>query len=81
MKVPRQCPLVLLVKMGWRGGIYERWSRVPLHSIKPRVQTLNLGKAAYGEILIFIWGRLLRAKIFMLMLAGLHERHTVSSSK
>jgi hypothetical protein len=20
MKVPRQCPLVLLVKVGWRGG-------------------------------------------------------------
>jgi hypothetical protein len=35
MKVPRQCPLVLLVKVGWRGGktfgceegIGERWSR------------------------------------------------------
>jgi hypothetical protein len=35
MKVPRQCPLVLLVKLGWRGGktfgceegIGERWSR------------------------------------------------------
>jgi hypothetical protein len=23
MKVPRQCPLVLLVKVGWIGGIYE----------------------------------------------------------
>jgi hypothetical protein len=59
----------------------EKMSRVPLHSIKVRVQTLNLGKAAYGEILIFIWGRLLRAKIFMLMLGGLPERHAVSSSK
>jgi hypothetical protein len=35
MKVPRQYPLVLLVKVGWRGGktfgceegIDERWSR------------------------------------------------------
>jgi hypothetical protein len=35
MKVPRQCPLVLLVKVDWRGGktfgceegIDERWSR------------------------------------------------------
>jgi hypothetical protein len=35
MKVPRQCPLVLLVKVGWRGGKTfgceegrdERWSR------------------------------------------------------
>jgi hypothetical protein len=35
MKIPRQCPLVLLVKMGWRGGKtfgceegrVERWSR------------------------------------------------------
>jgi hypothetical protein len=35
MKVPRQCPLVLLIKVGWRGGktfgceegIDERWSR------------------------------------------------------
>jgi hypothetical protein len=41
MKVPRQCPLVLLVKVGWRGGktfgreesIDEMFSRVPLHSI------------------------------------------------
>jgi hypothetical protein len=35
LKVPRQCPLVLLVKVGWRGGkifgceedIDGRWSR------------------------------------------------------
>jgi hypothetical protein len=35
MKVPRQCPLVLLVKVGWTGGKTsgceegrdERWSR------------------------------------------------------
>jgi hypothetical protein len=35
MKEPRQCPLVLLVKVNWRGGktfgceegIDERWSR------------------------------------------------------
>jgi hypothetical protein len=35
MKFPRQCPLVLLVKVSWRGGktvgceesIDERWSR------------------------------------------------------
>jgi hypothetical protein len=35
MKVPRQCPLVLLVKVGWKRGktfgfeegLYERWSR------------------------------------------------------
>jgi hypothetical protein len=35
MNVPRQCPLVLLVKVGWKGGktlgceegIDERWSR------------------------------------------------------
>jgi hypothetical protein len=35
MKVPRQCPLVLLVKVGWRGGKTfgseegrdEKWSK------------------------------------------------------
>jgi hypothetical protein len=35
MKVPKQCPLVLLIKVGWRGGKTfdfeedrdERWSR------------------------------------------------------
>jgi hypothetical protein len=30
--------------------------------LQPRIQTLNRGRAAYGEILIFMWGRLLRAK-------------------
>jgi hypothetical protein len=30
--------------------------------LKPRNHTLNIGRAAYGGILIFIWGRLLRAK-------------------
>jgi hypothetical protein len=58
MKVPRQCPLVLLVKVGWRGGktfgceegIDERWSRersLPgFHYIQfePRNHTLNLRK-------------------------------------
>jgi hypothetical protein len=30
--------------------------------LEPRNHTLNLGRAAYDEILIFIWGRLLRGK-------------------
>jgi hypothetical protein len=76
MKVPRQCPLVLLVKVVWRGGktfgreecIDERWSRgrswAGFHctQLEPCNHILNLGRAAYGEILIFIWGRLVRAK-------------------
>jgi hypothetical protein len=76
MKAPKQCPLVLLVKVGWRGrkasgcedGREEGWIReisgTGLHRIQlqPRVQTLNLERAAYVEILIFIWGRLLGAK-------------------
>jgi hypothetical protein len=75
-KVPRQCPLVLLVKLGWRGGttfgceegIDERWSRerswagVHCIQLEPRIHTLNLERAACGDVLIFIWGRLLGAK-------------------
>jgi hypothetical protein len=91
MKVPRQCPLVLLVKVGWGGGkIFgseegrdERWSRERSRAgfqctqLQPQVQTLNLGRAAYGEILILAWGRLLRGEILMLVFGGLHERHVV----
>jgi hypothetical protein len=40
----------------------EKLSRVPLHSVRIPNYTLNLWRASYGEILIFIWGRLLSAK-------------------
>jgi hypothetical protein len=70
MKIPRRCPLVLLVKLGWRGDktfgceedIDERWRRerswAGFHctQLEPRIHALNLGRAAYGKILIFIWG-------------------------
>jgi hypothetical protein len=59
MKVPRQYPLVLLVKVGWRGGKTfgcegrdERWSRerswAGFHCIQlePRIYTLNLARVA-----------------------------------
>jgi hypothetical protein len=66
----RQCPLVLLIKVGRRGrktfgceeGRDERWSKEIICAVfhctqlQHRLQTLNLGKATYGEILIFIWG-------------------------
>jgi hypothetical protein len=51
MKVPRQCPLVLLVKVGWRGGktfgceevMGERWgrerSRAGFHCIQLNIQS------------------------------------------
>jgi hypothetical protein len=68
MKVPGQCPLVL-VKVGWGGGktfgceegrdemrSRERnWAGFHCTQLEPRIQILNLGRAAYGEILIFIW--------------------------
>jgi hypothetical protein len=38
---------------------------------------INLGKATFGEILILIWGKLLKCGILMLTLGGLHERHAV----
>jgi hypothetical protein len=63
MKVPRQCPFVLLVKVGWRGGKTigsdegrdEQWSkeisseRSHCTQLQPRIQTLNLWRTAYGE--------------------------------
>jgi hypothetical protein len=71
--------------VGWRGGKAlgcedsrderrEKLSRVPLHSITTLSSDINLGRAAYGEILNFIWGKLLRGEMFMLILGGLHER-------
>jgi hypothetical protein len=51
MKVPRPCPLVLLVKVGWRRGktfgceegTDERWNREKLSRVPPHsVRTLNL---------------------------------------
>jgi hypothetical protein len=79
--------------VGWRGGktfgceegIGETWSSerswAGFHCIRlePRNHTLNLGRAAYGEILIFIWvgGEATEGEILMLILGGLHERHAV----
>jgi hypothetical protein len=34
-------------------------------SYNPRVQTLNLVRAAYGEFFILAWRRLLKDEIFM----------------
>jgi hypothetical protein len=70
MKVPRQYPLVRLVKVVWRRGKKfgceerrdGRWSRERSGAgfyciqLELRVQTLNLGRAANSEILICIWG-------------------------
>jgi hypothetical protein len=55
----KQCPLVLLVKVGWRGGKtfgfeegrYERWRSLKgFHctQLELRIQTLNLGRATYS---------------------------------
>jgi hypothetical protein len=90
MKDPRQCLLVLLVKVGWRGGKTfgsegrdEKWSKEGSYAgfhctqLRPRVETLNLERAAYGEILILTWERLMRRKIFVLILRGLCESHAV----
>jgi hypothetical protein len=38
---------------------------------------INLGRVAFGEILIITWGELLKGGILMLILGGLHERHVV----
>jgi hypothetical protein len=39
--------------------------------------TLNLGRGAYREILIFIWREATEGEILMLIVGGLHERHAV----
>jgi hypothetical protein len=89
-KVPRQCPLVLLVKLGfvkerhlevekarWRVEQGEKLSRVLLRSYTILNFNISLGRAALGEILMLIWGVLLLGGILMLILGGLHERHAV----
>jgi hypothetical protein len=68
-KVPRQCPLVLLVKVGlvkvrrlevekvrWRVEQGEKLSRVLLRSYTILNVVISLGRAALGEILMLIWG-------------------------
>jgi hypothetical protein len=68
-KVPRQCPLVLLVKVGWRRGktfgseesteiiAGEKLIRVLLHSIRIWNSDIRLcgGGAVCGEILMLTW--------------------------
>jgi hypothetical protein len=41
-------------------------SRVPLHSIRIRISDKN-GTAAYGELLMLTWKRLLKGEKFMLI--------------
>jgi hypothetical protein len=68
-KVPRQCPLVLLVKVGlvkvrrlevekvtWRMEQGEKLNRVLLRSYTILNFVISLGRAAFGEILMLIWG-------------------------
>jgi hypothetical protein len=43
-------------------GAGKEGDQGPTAQLQSRVQTLNLRRAAYGEIFIFIWDRLLRAK-------------------
>jgi hypothetical protein len=45
--------------------------------LERRVQTLSLGRAEYGKILILTCRRLLKGEILLLILGGLHERHAV----
>jgi hypothetical protein len=67
--VPRQCRLVLLVKVGkvkvrrlevekvrWRVEQGEKLSRVLLRSYTILNFIISLGRAALGEILMLIWG-------------------------
>jgi hypothetical protein len=91
MKVPRQYPHVLLVKVGWTGGKTfgdeegkdERWSRekrwAGFHCIKlePRIHTLNRGRAVCSDILIFYMGEASEGEILTLILGGLNEKHAV----
>jgi hypothetical protein len=51
-------------------------SRVLLHSYTIFNFDISLGRAAFGEILMLIWG-LFYGRILMLTLGGLHERHDV----
>jgi hypothetical protein len=68
-KVPRQCPLVLLVTVGlvkvrrlevekvrWRVEQGEKLSRVLLRSYTILNFVISFGRAALGEILMLIWG-------------------------
>jgi hypothetical protein len=68
-KVPRQCPLVLLVKVGlvkvrrlevgkvrWRVEQGDKLSRVFLRSYTIFNFVISLGRAALSEILMLIWG-------------------------
>jgi hypothetical protein len=68
-KVPRQCPLVLLVKVGlvkvrhlevgkvrWKVEQGEKLSRVLLRSYTILNFVISLGRAALGEILMWLWG-------------------------
>jgi hypothetical protein len=49
----------------------------PCTQFETQVQTLDIGRAAYGGILILTWGRLLKGEILTLILGGLHEKHAV----
>jgi hypothetical protein len=72
--------------MGWRGGKNfgseegreqtlskdRSWAGSHCTQLELRVQTLNLGRAAYGEILMLTWSRLVQDEILMLVLEGMH---------
>jgi hypothetical protein len=77
-KVPRQCPLVLLVKVGlvkvrrlevqkvrWRVEQGEKLSRVLLRSYTNLHIVLSLGRAALGEILMLLWGATLGRNFYV----------------
>jgi hypothetical protein len=85
-KVPRQCPLVLLVniclvwirclemkKVRWRVEHAEKLSCVLLYTILNFV--ISFRRAALGEILMLIW--FAKGGILMLTLGGPHKRHAV----
>jgi hypothetical protein len=87
-RVPKLCPFVLLVKVVWRwsktfGGVEgrdEKWSKArrwtgPYSTqFETGIQTLNLGRAAYGDILMLTWEKLLMDNILMLIL-GTHNHY------
>jgi hypothetical protein len=62
------------MKSGARRGVEQGPTAL---NYNPDFRHFNLGRAAYGGILMLTRERLLRDEILTLMLGGLHERHVV----